>query len=304
MRLVKSFFGVSFFIVLIVEVGLGLRLQSEIDKLSSRIQSNNENEVLKTILDQQISSEKSELQLLNRQPAGPRAGTSQAKDQTNSSRPENFETRFNTAIQNPVFLELLRNQQKLLLDERYGALFKRLQLTPQQLDQFKNLLVEKQLAKSDDKAVARELGGTPGETALAAQDDVNSQISSLLGDSGYAQYQHYEETNSLRTTVSRLQQTLSYTATPLTDDQAGKLVELWYQAMPPSQKSNATGVNAEIGSGLIDGNSTVIKIPPSGLDLAKTVLLPAQVTAVQHLMTIQQAQAQLMKLASAQSHAK
>jgi hypothetical protein len=303
MKLAKYFFWTGFFILLAMEIVLGLWLQNQIDKLNSSIRSNSDDKELRTLLAQETLSEESEQQALDQELAEVKSKTKAdpaLNDETDPSLSKDFQIRFAANLQNPTFLKLLKLQQKALLDARYSVLFDQLNLTPQQLDQFKNLLVEKQLDKTDALIAARELGSKSGGEAIpVAQDDEDTQIHSLLGDSGYAQYQNYEATSNVRATVNRLQQALSYTSTPLTDGQASQLVELWYQALPPSEKNHIAGPSAALGAGLLaGGNSPMADIPPSGLDVAKTILAPAQTAAVQHLMTIQQAQAQLKKLAS------
>jgi hypothetical protein len=59
-----------------------------------------------------------------------------------------------------------------------------------------------------------------------AQTKVDGEIKSLLGDGDYASYQSYQTTLPQRNVVNQLQQSLSYTPSPLTETQAEQLVQI------------------------------------------------------------------------------
>ncbi|HZP59201.1 MAG TPA: hypothetical protein VFB27_02675, partial [Opitutaceae bacterium] len=174
-----------------------------------------------------------------------------APDATGPNRPgRGPNARFNNfqaMMNDPQFAKLMSLQQKGMLDSRYAPLFKDLALTPAQLDQFKNLLLEKQNAARDVLLSARDQGLSPRSdrdtiNALIQQSnaDIDNQIQSALGPQGYAQYQNYEQTLPQRNTVNQLEQSLSYTSTPLTDAQANQLVQI-LAAAAPQNGNNANG---------------------------------------------------------------
>ena len=70
---------------------------------------------------------------------------------------------FGAFMDNPAVQKLLSMQQKAGLDSRYAALFKQLNLSPADLDKFKNLLVEKQATVRDAVTAAH----APREFRLA-----------------------------------------------------------------------------------------------------------------------------------------
>jgi hypothetical protein len=196
---------------------------------------------------------------------------------------------------------LLATQQRGALDARYAALFKSLNLSPAQLEQFKNLLVEKRTAVADVMAAARSQGLTGRDNrdelrALVqnAQNEVDNSIRATIGDAAYQQYQSFEQTQSQRTVVSQLQQRLSYTDAPLTDAQTEQLVQVL--ATTTDQKNpNAGGVRTPAGRiGL--GGSGGAQITDAAVAQSATVLSTAQQQALQQLQAEQQAQAQLAKL--------
>ncbi|HVW22648.1 MAG TPA: hypothetical protein VHC86_15640 [Opitutaceae bacterium] len=215
--------------------------------------------------------------------------------------------RFAALANNPEFQKLQSIQLKAQLDQRYAALFKTLNLSPEQLDQFKTLLVQRQQAQQDAMQAAFQQGLNPRqdrqafEQAIAdAQTSVDQQIQSLLGDSGYPQYQQYQQTMPERNTVSQVQQALSYSGAPLSDDQANQLVALLAQNQPSNQ--NGGGGRGFGGGGFggpggaFGGGGPPAQITPQVLTLAQSVLSGPQLQALQQVQQQQQAQQQMRQL--------
>ena len=99
------------------------------------------------------------------------------------------EEKFRELMENPEYQKLMAVEQKGRLDFAYAALFKKLGLTPTQLEKFKELLAEKQASFSDVFTAASAQGLDPrtdpqGFRALvkSAQDDIDSSIRAALGD--------------------------------------------------------------------------------------------------------------------------
>lgn len=211
---------------------------------------------------------------------------------------------FFAAMDNPQIQRLMAVQQKAGLDSRYAALFKSLALTPEQLDKFKDLLVEKRTAMMDVLAAAREQGINPRTDPAAfqklvadAQASIDDSIKATLGDTGYDQYQNYEKTMPQRNTVDQLSQRLSYTSTPLTDQQADQMVQIMAANAPAPRGTNGVptpltpmggGLAAMFGGGSGHINDTDIA-------QASGVLAAPQIDALKQIQAEQQAQAQLGK---------
>src|SRR5690348_10464108 len=74
-------------------------------------------------------------------------------DQVQPNQPRghrrNGPANFMAMMDRPEVQRMVAMQQKAALDARYYSLFKRLALTPDQLDKFKDLLVEKRTAMMD-----------------------------------------------------------------------------------------------------------------------------------------------------------
>lgn len=206
-------------------------------------------------------------------------------------------------MDDPEFQRLIQTQQKGALDSRYAALFRSLNLTPQQLEQFKDLLVEKRTAIADVMAAARSQGLNGRENrddlrALVqnAQAEVDANIRSTIGEAAFSQYQNFEQTQAQRSVVSQLEQRLSYSGTPLTPQQSEQLVQLL--AANPSEQGNvprAAGVRTPAGR-MGFGGSGGAAITDTAVAQAATVLAPTQVQALQTLQQEQQAQAQLAQM--------
>ena len=206
-------------------------------------------------------------------------------------------TNFQALMNNPQFAKLMATQQKAALDNRYAPLFKDLALTPAQLDQFKSLLLEKQNAMRDVMLSARDQGLNPrtdrdaiNQLIQQSNADVDSQIQSTLGPQGFAQYQTYEQTLPQRNTVTQLQQSLSYTSTPLNDTQANQLIQIL-------SANSAQNNNANNGlRGLLGGPGGQARVTDAAVTQAQGVLSQPQVAALQQLQQQQQAQADMARL--------
>lgn len=232
-----------------------------------------------------------------------------------------------SAMEKPEMQRLMALQQKAQLDGRYAALFKSLNLSPDQLDKFKTLLVEKQTAMQDVVTAARARGIDPladpeGLRKMVAdtQAEVDDHIKATLGEAGFTQYQEYQQTIPQRNLVSQLQQSLSYTSAPLSDAQAEQLVGILAHTSPPSGREPgmpaiSTGMNVAVafapdstggGGGAttfslgenvmgFGGGLGGARITDEAIAAAQSVLSPPQLQGLQQLQQQQQAQQQLQQ---------
>jgi hypothetical protein len=155
-------------------------------------------------------------------------------------------------IAKPEFQALMSVQQKARVDALYAPLFKNLNLTPEQTEKLKTILADRQTTLQDVASAAREQGIDPrrdpeGFKKLmeSTQADINASIKSVLGVSGYSQFENYEKTLPQRNVVSQLQQRLSYTDTPLTSSQAEQLVQI-LAANTPARPAATSGNASQI----------------------------------------------------------
>jgi hypothetical protein len=195
-----------------------------------------------------------------------------------------FGNNMQARMNNPEFVRLLALQQKAALNNSYAPLFKqlaqKLALSPAQIDAFQNLLVEKQSAARDAIMAARDQGLDPRTdraeiSQLVAQSNaqIDSQIQSTLGPDGFTQYQNYEQTLPERNTVNLLQQMMSYTNTPISDQEVQPLIDL-LASNAPKNAGNPTSPRALFGGpnrtatipdGEVPSIAGLIGVPPSTL---------------------------------------
>jgi len=217
------------------------------------------------------------------EPADDTADNAQPARQRRNNRPN-----FTALMANPAFAKAWNTEQRARIDARYAALFKKLNLSPEQQTALANLLLERQNSARDVFAAAREQGLNPGQNrddlrkmVTDAQAEVDQNIKTTLGDTAYQQYQNYENTQSQRAIVSQLNQTLSALATPLTTAQSDFLVQALSTPAATAQSS------AQGGGPWGRGGTT---ITDAVIEQAQNVLSPAQVDALRQLQTQQQAQ--------------
>jgi hypothetical protein len=226
------------------------------------------------------------------------------------------------ALDSPEMRRLMAVGQRGQLDARYAPLFKSLGLPPQQLDRFKQLLVDKQNSAMDVMAAARSQGITPDSRGQLqslmqqANRELDDGIKNLLGDSAYQQYQQFDRTQTQRAIVDQLATRLSYTDTPLTPQQSEQMVQLLADTAPPAPSAGAQNVvtygaariaTTSVGAGPAGGPLPVTvfnsmaggpgaSITDEAVNRAQSVLSPTQVGALQQLQAEQQAQQQMGQL--------
>jgi hypothetical protein len=124
----------------------------------------------------------------------------------------------------------------------------------------------------------------------------------LLGDTDYSAYQNYQSTLPQRGVVNQLQQSLSYTASPLTEAQADQLVQILAQNQPPGSAGAGQNVTvSRVVAGVGGGPEIASYVGPGGgfggapitdaaVAAARPVLNDSQIAALEQL---QQQQAQM-----------
>ncbi|MBX3750383.1 MAG: hypothetical protein KF897_09865 [Opitutaceae bacterium] len=215
-------------------------------------------------------------------------------------------------LENPDYQTLMNLTQKGMLDGRYAALFKQLKLTPQQLEQFKEYLVEKQTAVMDVLAAARAQGLDPrkdgeaiGTMMKATQAEIDANIRAALGDSTFETYQEYERTLPTRNVIGQLESRLSYSGTPLTQSQSQEMVRILAEtgeggrvptirtATPAVSIAGGPGANVQMGAAIAIASGGGVLITDATVARSQSVLSSDQVAALQEIQQEQQAAQQL-----------
>ncbi len=149
-------------------------------------------------------------------------------------RPANFMSQIGKMAKDPAFKDMIRSQQKMMLDMTYGALFKSLNLSAEDAETLKQLLVDRQMAVVDD-SMAMMSGEIPAaertekvKQIAETMKDGNKKIEDFLGAESYAVFKEYEDTQSERMQVNLFKQSLTG-EDALTDEQEQQLIAAMYQ---------------------------------------------------------------------------
>jgi len=248
--------------------------------------------------------------------AAPQATTpSAAPAPADATGPRRGDRAFNQVMQvldNPDYQTLMNVTQKGLLDGRYAALFKQLKLTPQQLEQFKEFLVEKQTAMMDVVGAARAQG-LDFRTDSAAirtmmestQAEIDANIRAALGEPAFNAYQDYERTLPTRNVINQLEGRLSYSGTPLTESQSQEMIRILAEtgeagrgpamraAMPAVALPSGPGINVQMSTAVAVATGSGVLITDATVDRSRSVLTPEQIAALQEIQQEQKAAQQL-----------
>jgi hypothetical protein len=150
-------------------------------------------------------------------------------------------------MQDPDTRKFIREQQRMMMDQMYAPLIKKLGLTPDEATQFKNLLADNAMKAADSASSMFGGLGTSNQTqavsALAAsQKSFDEQVQAFLGDDRYAQYKDYQETVSERTLLNQFKQQAGSDYN-LNDQQTEALLTF----MKEEQKNVATTTGLPLG---------------------------------------------------------
>ncbi len=132
-------------------------------------------------------------------------------------------------MKDPAIKDMMRDMQKGQMDTSYGSLFKYLQLSDADLEAFKGLLLDKQMAPMSGGFDIMTKARTPEEMAAEGKRikettaAFDARIKELLGDENYAVYQSFEETQLERMQVTQLKGSLN-SGDQMTEEQEDKLI--------------------------------------------------------------------------------
>ena len=111
-------------------------------------------------------------------------------------------------MDNPEARQMMRQQQRMVIDQNYAALIKQMGLTPEEAEQFKGMLADNTM-KGAEKAFAAMNGsgstnaGAAFKDLAAEQGSFDQQVKAFLGEERYAQYKAYQETLPDRTMLNQ-----------------------------------------------------------------------------------------------------
>lgn len=205
-------------------------------------------------------------------------------------------------LDNPAMQKFMASSIKSSLDQRYGGLFRQLHLSPAELEQFKDLLAERQMSSLDAVRALQTQGASPAELPALmkkVQGDVDESIHTLLGDQRYDRYQDFNQNIASYTLLDQIDRRLSYTNAPLQSSQSDALLRVLIehnQSAPNSPQGMAANLVQSM-SGLSPAIGALVQRPLTDetIAAAQAVLNPAQVEALRQLQSEQRNQASTMQ---------
>jgi hypothetical protein len=328
MKSAKSWLIVLFALTTVCGGFVAWRQQQEIAVLrSAKIPRDERAEFQKRVWELEKANRELKNQAISRHEAGAEGssvgpGSPAARSGANAAAANKADQKFDAMrdlLAKPEVQSLVQLQQRGQIETRYAALFRNLNLPPDQIAKLTGLLAERTASLLDVSAVARDQGIDPRsnpaafqQMIAATQDEINRSIRSLIGDSGFEQLSGYERTFAQRNTVSDLQERLSYTSAPLTSSQADQLTQILATnplvlparvptnagatPKPPARAADLSGALGSLLAGGADAGRATSLISPAAVAQAQSVLSPPQLTVLQQLQQQQQAQIQLRKI--------
>jgi uncharacterized protein YbaA (DUF1428 family) len=141
-------------------------------------------------------------------------------------------------MKDPAMREMMREQQKAMINMMYGGLFKDLNLSPEEKDKLKELLTDAQMKNIE--AAQGLFGGKEGVTEDATKQIADSkkqtdaEIKALLGDERFAHYQEYQKNVGERMQIDQFKNQLAGANMPMDDAQAAQLMQIMKDAKAAS----------------------------------------------------------------------
>lgn len=206
-------------------------------------------------------------------------------------------------LDNPATQRMMATTLKSTLDQRYGALFRQLKLSPAELDKFKDLLAERQMSTLDAvRALQAQGGGAVSATELPelmrkVQGDVDASIRGLLGDERFAQYQDFNQNLASYTLLDQIERRLSYTNAPLQQSQSAALARVLIETAQPNPGLGGMGGMMQSLGGSSPMVTALVQRPLSDDAIARAqgILDPAQVEVLRQIQAEQQEQANMIR---------
>lgn len=193
----------------------------------------------------------------------------------------NFGAQMAELMKDPEFVAAMKTEQLARIEQRYGELFKSLNLPPDQLAKLKDLLVERENAGRDVMASAREQGldmrnadsrDQLRQLTADLQAEIDASIGSTLGTNVADALTNYNSTTQQRNAVNNFNEKLANT--------------VGGQTLNSSQSQQFATILADTGT----QQGRNVLITDATITRAAAVLTNDQLTALKQLQAEQQAQ--------------
>jgi RNA polymerase sigma factor (sigma-70 family) len=187
-------------------------------------------------------------------------------------------------LDDPATKEYMRKAMADKMKSLYADFIKELKLTPEQTEQFVQLLCDAG-SKSLTQLTAAPRGGSKQADADAAQE-TGRQLRSLLGDAGSARFKEFSDEMPARATLTLLNDQLG--ATPLSDGESAGLIQI-IKAEPADLTRGMLGGPDQAFSGsqaeIDDFLQQVAQSNQRILQQAGNLLNPIQLAALDNVLT-------------------
>lgn len=135
----------------------------------------------------------------------------------------------------PEHLRYMRNLNRAALHDTYGVLFKQLALSPEKLEAFQRLLIDRTRVSVDARQLARDSGSADWKQLTEAAEKplhagIDAEIRTLLGDQNYESYAAYRALDHSRPgMLEDLRLEMDDADTPITEEQQVALARIMHQ---------------------------------------------------------------------------
>lgn len=199
----------------------------------------------------------------------------------------------------------MKSSFKTYLDTAYADLFKELNLSPEELDKFKDILVNGQMALSEisfeiSSATTKEQKAELQKRVAEAREKNEAEIKDFLG-SKYDTYHDYTEMATTRSVINSFKESLS-PEDQLTESQEKELTQIMYKeqmqvfAEIGYDPRKEIEFNSDVKSGSVDGQlKNMEKIHTRSIANSKGVLSDSQLQKYEEYL---KSQREMMELAS------
>ena len=133
----------------------------------------------------------------------------------------------------PGMKEMMRKQQEVQIDMTYGKLFQQLGLSDKELDNFKQLLADRQLKQTEvgmkmmDSSLTTEQRGAIANEMTAAKKDSDAAIRKFLNnEDDFKTFQQWDDTQPERMQMQLAASNFDSAGAPLSEEQRNQLIDL------------------------------------------------------------------------------
>jgi len=141
----------------------------------------------------------------------PAAPAPVAQSEKPAGEKDGFGKMLSKMMQDPEARQVVRTQQRMMMDQLYNPLIKQMGLTPDEAAKFKDLLADNAMKASEKAFSAFDGLASTNRAELiknlgAEHKTFDGQVKALLGEDRYAQYKDYQETVGERSMLNQFKQ--------------------------------------------------------------------------------------------------